>query len=116
MFKTTVTAIGRDAIFDESPMLVLFGKDCPEELQDACIIHEFKGEQSDGILRPGGHMLFDDKEYTVEQVGEVANENFSRLGHMTLIFDPSEDVLPGAVVLSPAGVPEVRIGSSIVFM
>ncbi|MBW7571483.1 PTS glucitol/sorbitol transporter subunit IIA [Caproiciproducens faecalis] len=116
MFKTTVTAIGADAIFDESPMLVLFGKNCPEELQDSCIIHEFESELGGEMLRPGGYILFDDKKYTIEQVGEVANENFSRLGHMTLVFDPTEDSLPGGIVLSPAGVPDVKVGSSIVFM
>lgn len=116
MIKTTVTAIGVDAIFDESPMLVLFGKNCPEELQDSCIIHEFESEPSGEMLRPGRYILFDDKKYTIEQVGEVANANFSHLGHMTLVFDPAEDPLPGAIVLSPAGVPDVRVGSTIVFM
>ena len=41
MVKTKVVSIGKDAYFEGYPLLVIFGKDCPDELKDICIVHEY---------------------------------------------------------------------------
>lgn len=115
MTKTMVTSIGQDAYFEDYPILVLFNEDAPAELKDICILHQFINTPEPDTFVSGAKVRFDEAEYTITEVGNVAFENFSRLGHLSFHFGSEIDVLPGSIGLDRAKVPRLRLDSLIEF-
>lgn len=115
MYKTKVISIGDDAIYEESGMLILFHNECPDELRDACVIHEPQQPITEDVLHTGVRVQIDQQDYVIEQVGSVANKNFAQLGHITMVFGPADKALAGAIVLSPAVFPKVSVDTTITF-
>lgn len=115
MYSITVTDIGVDvpALLEER-MLVLFGPTVPAELRDLCVVHDGLPTQYE-TLYVGGNVSFASQEYRIVEIGEVANTNFGGLGHLTVIFKDSGELLPGCVRVTPDTVPSLSIGDTVTF-
>lgn len=114
MTKTQVISIGKDAYFEDYPILVLFNEEAPDELKDICILHRFMVPPAPKTFVTGAKVYFDKEEYRITKVGNVAFENFSQLGHLSFHFGAAdEDILPGSIGLDRSKVPQVRQGSLI---
>ncbi len=116
MYKTIVTEIGEQAYFESFPLLVLFNESAPEGLRDVCIIHKPTESIETQPLKVGGKIYFDDKEYTIQQVGEIANKNLMELGHVSMYFKIEDELLPGAILLTPNEVPQLSVDSIITIL
>ncbi|MFL2096511.1 PTS glucitol/sorbitol transporter subunit IIA [Marinilactibacillus psychrotolerans] len=116
--KSKVIEIGEAAFFEGEPVVILFGKDAPEDLKEVCVIHEFEEEPPKELLKVGSKLRFGDQEYSIEKIGDVANETLQDLGHISLYFDFEDDqeILPGAAFLSPGNVPAIQEGTTIEFL
>ncbi|MGB3160485.1 PTS glucitol/sorbitol transporter subunit IIA [Carnobacterium sp.] len=115
MLVSTVTSIGKYAISKKDPIIILFGEQATEDLRSVSIIQSFKENQSRVELEPGKSVFFDDQEYTILEVGSLANENLNTIGHVTLDFSevPEEDRLANGLYLTPFKLPKIEIGSTI---
>nr|WP_034553319.1 PTS glucitol/sorbitol transporter subunit IIA [Carnobacterium funditum] len=115
MLVGKVKAIGEHAISKKDPIIILFGEQATEDLRSVSIIQSFKEDQSRVELKPGYSVFFDDQEYTILEVGSLANENLNTIGHVTLDFSevPSEDRLASGVYLKPFKLPKIEIGTII---
>ncbi len=115
MLVGTVTSIGEQAISKKDPIIILFGEQATEDLRSVSIIQSFKENQDRVELKPGQSVFFDDQEYTILEVGALANENLNTIGHVTVDFSevPSEDRLASGLYLKPFKLPKIEIGSTI---
>lgn len=116
MYKSKVQEVGELALaFVEEKVIILFGPDAPAELKEVSIIHEVM-ETSKEPIRKGSKFIIDEQEYTVEAVGTSANDNLNELGHISIYFsEPNEEILPGAIFVSPYHLPKANNESIIEF-
>lgn len=117
MLKTRITEIGPLVPeFKEENLLVLFGSSAPPELKDISVIHEVEGQAENAIVE-GGTLEIGNNVYKIEKVGSLANSNFEELGHLSIYFqnDTSEELLPGAIIVTPGEYPEVEVNDCIIF-
>ena len=114
MYKTTVVEIGElVSDFEEDQLVVLFGPQATPELRSICVIHEGE-EVAKDVLESGKKILFGTQEYTIREVGSAANETFNELGHVSIYFkDDAEELLPGAVMVTPSQFPLIQLGDTI---
>ena len=104
-YKTTVTAIG-DMVEDllQQGMMVLFDTTAPIELQEISVIHT--GGTLTKDVTNGDLMILGSFTYTVTAVGELANKNLKKIGHVCLKFDGrTSPKLPGDIHLHGESVP-----------
>lgn len=98
--------------FESEMFFVLFGLQAPEELRDISVIHKYE-KSADGIyFREGSKIIINDVEYTVKEVGYMANANFDELGHVA-VYLGEDDILPGAIKISPGIFPKIKTGDVI---
>ncbi len=118
MVKSIVKEIGELAFFEDEPILILFNTTAPNGLREVCVIHDFEDVPERNMLKKGSKIFFDDQEYTVVDIGNVANETLFDLGHISLYFDlpEGEQVLPGSAALYPNKVPQIKVGTTIKFI
>lgn len=97
----------------EENLIVLFGKDVPEILQDIVFVHN--NNELKSAPQEGDWLEVDNNKYKILKVGDVVYENLSELGHCTLTFGENEDeeILPGSMYLEATKAPDVGIGSQI---
>lgn len=115
MYTIKVIEIGSyvEELLNEK-MMVLFGPTAPVELRDICVVHD--GVPVDGdVLTRGGAITIGNQKYVIEEFGEAANENMGGLGHLTIVFDATKELLPGSVLVSPEMLPVVEVGTDISF-
>ena len=112
-YNATITQIGPLVKeFIEAGILVFFGEDAPPELVEFSIIHDGKHLEKD--LAPGDVIHIDDEQYKVLAVGDVANQNFSNLGHLIMKFNGKEKPeLPGDICVEEKPIPGIDIGTKI---
>ncbi|WP_419893314.1 PTS glucitol/sorbitol transporter subunit IIA [Oceanobacillus kimchii] len=117
MYTSFVKEVGSLALaFEEDKVVILFGPEAPQELRDVSIIHEVNQEDNDAPIKNGGELQIDDQIYKVTAVGTSANKNLKELGHISIYFsEPNEEILPGAVFVSPSKYPKLDKNSKIVF-
>jgi len=110
-YTATVTEIGPLVKeFIDAGILVFFGEDAPPELVEFSIIHDGRELKKD--LVSGDVVFIDDQEFQVLAVGEVANSNFSNLGHLIIKFNGKDKVeLPGDVCVESKPVPQIKVGT-----
>lgn len=98
--------------FTEAGILVFFGENAPEELQEFSVIHD--GTTLEADLEPGDFVSLDGVEYKILAVGEIANLNFRNLGHLVLKFNGETEVdLPGDVCVEAKPLALLHPGSKI---
>ncbi|GMA09325.1 PTS sorbitol transporter subunit IIA [Tetragenococcus halophilus subsp. flandriensis] len=114
MYQTKITEIGNLVEeFREEVLLVLFGPKVPPELKDISVIHESNKEPKD-IFTQNGKIKIGNQVYTITKVGTEANKNFESLGHISIYFREGEnEVLPGAINVTPQVFPELQVGNTI---
>ncbi|WP_238526684.1 PTS glucitol/sorbitol transporter subunit IIA [Carnobacterium sp. 17-4] len=117
MLIGTITAIGENAISKKDPMIILFGEQATEEIRTVAIIQSFEKDKETIKLQAGDTISFDEKVYTIETVGSLANENLNTIGHITLSFSevPGDDRIESGIYLSPHELPEVSVGTKITY-
>lgn len=116
MYKTTVTEIGELVeAFKEESLLILFGPKATPELKAISVIHTHEDPTED-VIQVGGKFRIGEKEYEIQEVGSAANANFTELGHISIYFREGEnEVLPGAIIVSPNEWPDLHVGQAITF-
>ncbi|WP_028263856.1 PTS glucitol/sorbitol transporter subunit IIA [Atopobium fossor] len=115
MYLVTITELGEtvEPLLDEK-MLVLFGPTVPEELKEICAVHN--GEPTEQtLLAIGGTIAIGDASYKISEVGDAANINFTGLGHLTILFGSTAELLPGSVRVTSDSTPALSVGTTIVF-
>lgn len=114
IYKTEVVRLGSEALnaLDQN-LLILFGQEVPEILEDMVFVHNNK--QISAEPKKGDLVLVDDQEFEILCVGDVVYQNLSQLGHCTLTFGENEDqeILPGSIYLKAVKAPKAGIGSII---
>lgn len=118
ILTTRVTEIGEDAFFDGYPILILFNDSAPKGIREISIIHKFTTPATKETLKQGSKILFNEQEYVVEELGDVANATLYDLGHISLYFGLEEgtSLLPGSAKLYPYKVPTINVGDTITFV
>lgn len=118
MIQSQIIEIGDMAFFEDYRILILFNETAPPALKEVSIIHRFQSEPPQSLLAKGSTIIFNDQEYVVEKLGELANQTLHDLGHASLYFglDDSTELLPGAILLHPYRLPELRVGDTIKFI
>lgn len=92
-------------------IIIVFNDNAPPELLELAVGHTSAPFEKDVV--PGDAVIFGDKEYAITAVGFGANETLRKMGHCTLSFDGSDKAeLPGHLVLSGDGMPEVVAGGN----
>lgn len=112
-YQARVTFIGpMVSEFVNHNILVLFGKDAPDELREFAVIHD--GAELKANIEPGDSINVAGKTYQILAVGDVSNSNLANLGHLVLKFN-GETVpeMPGDVCLENRDLPEIQIGSKL---
>ncbi|MBC2260572.1 PTS glucitol/sorbitol transporter subunit IIA [Listeria sp. FSL L7-0091] len=101
--------------FEEEKIVILFGPTATNELREISVIHEFQ-DPPNNTLSKGNKLLIGKQAYIIEEVGTEANKNLEELGHISIYFRSGQnEVLPGAVVVSPEIFPAITVGDSIQF-
>lgn len=117
MLTTKITAIGESAISQKDPLIILFGEQATEELRKVSVIQSTVSNDQLVSLKPAGKIVFGNQEYTILDVGSLANENLNTIGHVTLNFaqppEAKEDRIENGVYLSPFDLPELTVGLEI---
>jgi PTS system glucitol/sorbitol-specific IIA component len=109
IYSSKIVKIGEQAhLFLEEGIVVFFGDNAPEELQDVAVVHEL--QDITGEIEVGTTINLSNEALVVTAVGPVANENFINLGHLVLKLDSAtEAALPGDVSCSFTNKPEIKV-------
>lgn len=75
----------------EEKMLITFGDIPDESLADYCVIIDVPENNKD--IQVGNQLVIGCEKYLITAVGDVANETFARLGHVTIRFDGAKEPL-----------------------
>jgi glucitol/sorbitol PTS system EIIA component len=110
-YSTVVTAVGAMVPdFVAQGVLVWFADGAPEELHEFSVLHQ--PTVATGGVVPGDIVRLDGVALRVLAVGQVANENLVRLGHLDLKANgESTAPLPGDVCVERVALPPVLPGS-----
>tara|TARA_B100000902_G_scaffold274388_1_gene260250 strand:+ start:875 stop:1231 length:357 start_codon:yes stop_codon:yes gene_type:complete len=113
VYSSKIVKIGEQAhLFLEEGIVVFFGDNAPEELQDVAVVHELQDVTGEIVV--GTKITLSNEELVVTAIGPVANENFVNLGHLVLKLDSaSEAALPGDVSCSYTNLPNVKVDDRI---
>jgi len=113
IYSSEIVKIGEQAnLFLDEGIVVFFGDNAPEELQDFAVIHKL--EQISGEIVIGTKINLSDTNLEVVSVGPVANENFKNLGHLVLKLDSSsEEAQLGDVRCTFDNKPNIKIGDTL---
>ena len=110
IYSSEIVRIGDQAnLFLEEGIVVFFGDNAPEELQDFAVVHKLNEITKEIVV--GSKIILSDANLEVTAVGPVANENFKNLGHLVLKLDSAvEAALPGDVSCKYDKKPVIQIG------
>ncbi|MBF2545618.1 PTS glucitol/sorbitol transporter subunit IIA [Listeria seeligeri] len=116
MTKSKIIEIGPLVpAFEEEKIVILFGPTATNELREISVIHELE-ELPNNAIQKGNKLTIGQQEYRIEEVGTEANKNLEELGHISIYFRSGEnEVLPGAIVVSPEIFPTLAIGDTVHF-
>ena len=110
IYSSEIVRIGDQAnLFLDEGIVVFFGDNAPEELQDFAVVHKLNEITKEIVV--GSKIILSDANLEVTAVGPVANENFKNLGHLVLKLDGVvEAALPGDVSCKYDKKPVIEIG------
>lgn len=98
IFETQVVGIGEQApnMIEDANMLILFGEEAPADLAEYC--YKISNKDLSGSITTEARLVIDGVDYPVTAVGNVVEQNLSALGHITIVFDGSQEgSLPGTL-------------------
>jgi PTS system glucitol/sorbitol-specific IIA component len=114
-FYAEIVAIGQfaqEALQDN--MMILFNDTAPSDLTDYCFIHHQSPAKGD--INLDSTLLIDESDFVVTAVGTAANTNLQQLGHITIKFDGAANPeLPGCIHVLGKEIPDIRVGSKLIF-
>ena len=116
ILEAGIVKIGANAAdFLEENMLIFFQEDVPPYLADFCYLSRpSKGGYG---IQVGDRLILDGESFPVTAIGDVALENFEKLGHLTVRFDgAAAPAQPGTMHVGKGAVPALHAGSSVVFV
>ena len=110
IYPSEIVRIGDQAnLFLDEGIVVFFGDNAPEELQDFAVVHKLNEITKEIVV--GSKIILSVANLEVTAVGPVANENFKNLGHLVLKLDGAvEAALPGDVSCKYDKKPVIEIG------
>ena len=110
IYSSEIVRIGDQAnLFLDEGIVVFFGDNAPEELQDFAVVHKLNEITKEIVV--GSKIILSDANLEVTAVGPVANENFKNLGQLVLKLDGAvEAALPGDVSCKYDKKPVIEIG------
>ena len=98
--------------FQGEKMFILFGENAPDTLKDFCYTIDIKNTNKE--ITVGQILNIDEKRFKITAVGNVAEKNLTSLGHMTVVFDGSQEAsLPGSIYVEDTDIPKLKIGTTI---
>jgi PTS system glucitol/sorbitol-specific IIA component len=111
-YSTVVTQVGSMVPdFVEKGILIFFGEGAPAELHDISVLH--RPDIEVGGLAVGDVVILDDRTFPILAVGDVANDNLVRLGHIDLKFNGETTPPLGGDVCLPKEIPPLLSTGSI---
>jgi len=85
IYSTKVNEVGPNALdFLEQNMMVLFGKNAPQELKPYCFLVDVNELQGD--IQTGDYFTVDNEKYKITAVGAQVEKNLNDMGHITVSF------------------------------
>ena len=116
--KSTILQIGKDAISENEPILILFGENATEPIRDVSVLQGFEGDVSEFVFHVGDAVHFGEQVYQVSHVGENVGMNLKELGHVTFVFDAfdPEHFIETSVCLIPHTFPTLELGMTIQYV
>lgn len=111
--STKVCSIGEHALdFVNERMVIFFNKKVQRELSTySILIDDLEGEAN---IEVGDFVVFDDMEYRITAIGEVALKNLRELGHCVVKFDGKSNAeLPGNIHVENKAMPQFKKGMQI---
>lgn len=110
-FFAKVTSIGEFAVeFMEEGVLVFFGQNAPEELQEHAVVHDSAHPLTEDVV-VGDTVRIGDHSWEVLAVGNVANDNLRNLGHLVLKFNGlKEPEMRGDINVAEEKIPPIDPG------
>lgn len=113
IYENIITDIGNLSEELGGDFVILFGENAPSTLKDYCYIVEVKKAQSE--IRIGDSFFFDDDEFKIIAIGDIAQRNLEELGHVTINFKGDETILlPGTIIVSEKERPCINVGTKII--
>lgn len=113
MTKTQITFVGDQAISSEN-ILILFDDSVTADMKDYTIVQE-RLDSTDYALKKGSQIRFDEEVYQVVEVGPLANQNLNNIGHANLFFQVKNEEVANGIFLTPEKMPEIKVGTKIIF-
>ena len=90
IYSSKIVKLGEQSeLFLAEGIVVFFGDNAPEELQDVAVVHKL--QDVTGEIKVGTTINLSNEELVVTAVGPVANENFINLGHLVLKLDSATE-------------------------
>ena len=113
IYSSKIVKLGEQAgLFLAEGIVVFFGDNAPEELQDVAVVHKLNPVNGEIVV--GTTIELSGETLKVTAIGKVANVNFKNLGHLVLKLDSAEEAaLPGDVSCSYSKIPEIVVGDTI---
>lgn len=114
IFETKVTGIGEEAkYFFEKGQLITFGEHVLETLKDFCCYIELRPVEKK--IKPGQKFVIDGNSFEILDVGEIAEDNLKKLGHIVIKFvqEKQTDYLAGGICVKGSKIPELKVGTKI---
>ncbi len=113
-YDVAITNIGKLArtFLENNSSTILLDEGIRPNLADMVIEHTV-GELTEDIKK-GDHLLMGGIKFTVEKVGDAANQNLREEGHCTVVFN-AEGSMPGQIIVKGPAQPTVSVGAHITF-
>ena len=107
-YDVSITAIGNLArtFLENNNSAILLDEGIRPNLSDMVIEHT-PGKLEEDIKKGGG-------KYTVEKVGDAANDNIRDEGHCTIVFNATGS-MPGQIIVKGPAQPTLSVGAHITF-
>jgi len=113
IYEVEIISLGEDSgTMLENNIITLFAEEAPSELAKVSVVNE-KSELK-GKVEKGDIISIDNQNYEITAVGEIANNNIRKLGHVTLRFNGKTTTkLPGDINLEKSEPPDLHEGTTI---
>lgn len=113
-YDVSITAIGNLArtFLENNNSAILLDEDVRPNLADMVIEHTPDELKED--IKKGDKLLMGGIKFTVEKVGDAANDTIREEGHCTLVFN-AEGSMPGQIIVKGPALPALSNGAHITF-
>lgn len=111
-YETKVLRYGEDREELGDDLIILFGEQVPETLEDFCYIIDIS--KVNGNIEVGDVLEIGNIKSEIIGVGDQAQINLEQLGHLSIYSNINVDeILPGAIIISNNDKIDIEKGTSI---